>query len=138
MIKRIVLSVLMLVVLTSCKKNQSNFPTMEFLENEYNFGEITEGQKVYKDFIFTNTGKTDLIITGAQGSCGCTIGDYPKQPIKSNEQGVIKVTFNSQGKHGKQEKSVTISANTINRLEIIKIYADVKVDVNNNNNKINK
>ncbi len=137
MIKKIVLSVMILVVLTSCKKNQNSFPTMEFVEKEHNFGTIVAGQKVQKDFIFTNTGKTDLIITGAQGSCGCTIGDYPKKPIKSNEQGVIKVTFNSQGKHGKQEKSVTISANTMNRLEIIKIYADVKDSINNNNNKLN-
>jgi hypothetical protein len=134
MTKRIVLSIFVLTVLVSCRKSQSNFPTMDFKEIEYNFGIINEGQKVEKDFIFTNTGKQDLIISGVQGSCGCTVGEYPKKPIKPNEKGVIKVTFNSQGKHGKQLKSVTISANTVNRIEMLKIYVDVKV---NNQNKIN-
>jgi hypothetical protein len=126
MIKKIVLSAFMFMVLLSCSNRHGDFPIMNFEEKEYDFGTITEGQKVHKDFIFTNSGKTDLTISNAQGSCGCTVGDYPKKAIKPNEKSVIKVTFNSQGKHGKQEKSVTLSTNTENRLEIIKIFADVK------------
>lgn len=125
MIKKIVFA-FMLIVLSSCKKSNGDFPVMDFKEKEHDFGKITEGQKVHKDFIFTNSGKTDLKISSAQGSCGCTVGDYPKKAIKPNEQSVIKVTFNSLGKHGKQEKSVTLSTNTENRLEIIKIFADVE------------
>lgn len=124
--KKIIVAAFMFVFLSSCSKRHGNFPVMEFEEKEYDFGTITEGQKVHKDFIFTNTGKADLTISSAQGSCGCTVGDYPKKAIKPNEQSVIKVSFNSQGKHGKQEKSVTLTTNTENRLEIIKIFADVK------------
>lgn len=126
MIKKVAITLFLVTVLISCRKNDSNLPTMDFKETEHDFGTITEGQKVEKKFTFTNSGKSDLIISNAQGSCGCTVGEYPTSPVKPNEEGVIKVTFNSQGKHGKQQKSVTISANTKNRKEMLQIFADVQ------------
>ena len=126
MIKKIAITLFLVTVLVSCRKNVSNLATMDFTETEYDFGTITEGQKVEKKFTFTNSGKSDLIISNVQGSCGCTVGEYPTAPVKPNEEGVIKVTFNSQGKHGKQEKSVTISANTKNRKEMLQIFAEVQ------------
>ncbi|MEC4005016.1 DUF1573 domain-containing protein [Flavobacterium sp. SUN052] len=123
--KSIVFCFIAISVLTSCKNN-SGFATMDFSENEYDFGTIKEGQKVEKEFTFKNNGAVDLLITNVQGSCGCTVGEYPKEAVKPNAESVIKVSFNSTGKHGKQEKSVTITANTKDRQELLKIYADVK------------
>lgn len=123
--KSIILCIILISIFTSCKKD-TRFATMDFSENEFDFGTIKEGQKVEKNFTFKNNGLVDLVITNVQGSCGCTVGEYPKQPIKPNAESVIKVSFNSRGKQGKQEKSVTITANTKNKLEILKIFADVK------------
>lgn len=131
--KSIVLFFVLTSIFTSCKKNTS-FATMDFSENEYDFGSINEGQKVDKEFIFKNNSSVDLIITDIQGSCGCTVGEYTKEAIKPNGESTIKVTFNSAGKKGKQEKSVTITANTKNRQEILKIFADVKPISTNNKN----
>lgn len=87
-------------------------PVMTFDALEYNFGSIKQGEVVTREFRFRNTGKEPLLINGAQGSCGCTVPEYPKEPIKPNESGVIKVTFNSAGKMGVQDKTVVITYDT--------------------------
>jgi len=88
-------------------------PVIKFDADSYNFGKIKQGDKVTHDFKFENTGKTPLIITGAVASCGCTTPEWPKEPVKPGDSGVIKVTFNSTGKSGLQDKLITITSNTI-------------------------
>lgn len=83
----------------------------KFETEEYNFGSIKQGEVVTYEFKFTNTGKEPLIINSARGSCGCTVPNYPKEPIKPGEKGVIKVSFNSAGKMGMQDKTVTLKSN---------------------------
>jgi hypothetical protein len=89
-----------------------NGPVMTFEVLEYNFGTIKQGESATYEFKFKNTGREPLIINEAHGSCGCTVPDYPKEPIKPNGQGTIKVTFNSTGKMGVQDKTVTVTYDT--------------------------
>lgn len=91
----------------------SEAPILTFSENIHNFGQLKEGEVVSYKFKFTNTGKTDLIISGASASCGCTVPSYPKQPIAPGGEGAIDVQFNSTGKVGIIDKQITITANTI-------------------------
>jgi len=99
---------------------------MTFEVEEYNFNTIKQGESVTRDFSFTNTGKEDIIITNAQGSCGCTVPIWPKEPIKKGAKGVIKVTFNSAGKMGLQDKTVTITSNAKNSPRVIHLKGTVK------------
>ncbi|KIO75141.1 hypothetical protein TH53_22245 [Pedobacter lusitanus] len=86
-------------------------PVISFEKGMYNFGKIVQGESVHYEFKFTNTGKSPLIITNATATCGCTIPEIPKEPIKPGAEGVIKVVFNSAGKMGMQDKVVTITSN---------------------------
>ncbi len=90
------------------KDDSANF---KFEVNEVNFGTITQGDTVHRVFNFTNTGNQPLIITEAHGSCGCTQPQFAKEPIKKGEKSKIEVTFNSTGKMGIQDKTITISSN---------------------------
>jgi len=90
----------------------ANATTIKFEKNSYEFGAIKEGEKVSHDFKFTNAGEKPLIISNATASCGCTVPDYPRQPIAPGESAVIKVVFDSTGKSGMQNKVVTITSNT--------------------------
>jgi len=106
-------------------KPKGKLTEMTFEKTEHDFGIINHPDKVNYNFKFTNTGKNDLIISRAVGSCGCTVPDYPKEPIKPGESGKINVSFNSAGKSGAQYKSVTIVANTKNGTEKIHIKASI-------------
>ncbi len=105
--------------------NPEKLPILTFEENEFDFGDIVQGQEVRHKFKFKNTGKTDLIITDATGSCGCTVPSYPKKPIRPGESGEIEVVFNSAGRSGAQEKSVSIYANTQPNVTVIKIKTNI-------------
>lgn len=90
--------------------------SMTFAEPTHDFGQIMDGDKVEHVFTFTNSGSEPLVISNAKGSCGCTVPDWPKDPIKPGATGEIKVVYNSKNKGkvgGKNEnKTVTITANT--------------------------
>jgi hypothetical protein len=89
---------------------------MEFDNLVHDFGTVKDGEKVVHIYKFKNTGKEPLIISDAKGSCGCTVPQWPREPIAPGKSGDIKVEFNSAGKGdaaGKPEsKRVTITANT--------------------------
>lgn len=97
----------------------------EFEELEYNFGEIIEGQVVEHVFKFKNTGDNDLLINDAKGSCGCTVPEYPKTPIRPGETSEVRVKFDSTNKHDHIEKTVTLYANTNPNVTTLKISGEV-------------
>ena len=76
------------------------------------------------EFIFTNTGKEPLIISKAKGSCGCTVPEWPKEPIMSGETGLIKVNYDEK-RVGSFNKSITITSNAKNSPQIIKIKGKI-------------
>ena len=105
--------------------NQDNLPFFEFEEEVKDFGEITQGESVKTIFKFKNVGKSNLIISSAQGSCGCTVPQWPKEPIKPGEKGESEVVFNSEGKSGLQNKTITLVANTIPNTKVIALKGEI-------------
>ncbi|MDD5570471.1 MAG: DUF1573 domain-containing protein [Bacteroidales bacterium] len=103
------------------------FGKFQFEEDFFNFGNVTRGEKVTHEFKFKNIGKADLVITEATGSCGCTVPEFPKGAIPPGKEDVIKVTFNSEGKQGIQNKTISIVANTQPNTTVIKIICNVIV-----------
>ena len=85
--------------------------TVEFAGEIFDFGEVPEGTKVSHQFMFTNTGDHPLKLTRVKASCGCTTPRYSDQAIAPGEQGYIDVEFDSSGKPGHQNKSVTVTGN---------------------------
>lgn len=108
-------------------KVNGNLPEIKFEEEVYDFGPITQGEKVSHAFTFKNTGNKNLIISGASGSCGCTVPEWPKEPIKPGQSGKIDVVFNSEGKSGIMDKTVTIITNCEPATRIIRIKTEVVV-----------
>lgn len=98
-------------VITSGDSAQGT-PAITFEQATHDFGQITQGEKVEYSFKFTNTGKKDLLILDAVSSCGCTVPEWPKEPLKPGESGYMRVIFDSHGKEGFTEKEISIKANT--------------------------
>lgn len=105
----------------------SDQPDITFEEKVFDFGTIVQGEKVSHAFIFKNNGKKSLIISSAQGSCGCTVPEWPKEPIAPGASNRINVVFNSEGKSGLQEKTVTIVTNCEPATKVIRIKGEIIV-----------
>lgn len=100
-------------------------PSFAFNEESWDFGDINEGKLAEHTFSFTNTGDAPLVIYNAKGSCGCTVPKWSKEPIAPGATGEIKVSFNSSGRPGVNNKNVTITANTVPNKKILKITTNV-------------
>ena len=109
----------------SAEKRDENIgqgaPIASFDKEVHDFGTVEEGEVVETIFTVTNTGKSDLVITNAQASCGCTVPNWPNEAIAPGKSGEIKVSFNTSGKPNKQSKTVTLTTNTEGGREVIKI-----------------
>lgn len=106
-------------------KPEGPLPTMEFATTDHDFGTINEGDVVEYTYSFKNSGAAPLIIQGAQGSCGCTVPDWTKDPIPVGGTGFVKAQFNSSGKTNIQNKTVTVTANTWPKQTVLRFKAMV-------------
>ena len=115
---------------------QTGTASFAFTEENWEFGDITDGTVAKHTFTFTNTGDAPLIIYNAQGSCGCTVPQWPREAIAPGETGEIKVSFNSSGRKGMNNKTVTLTTNTVPNKKVLKITANVtaKADAGANKN----
>lgn len=101
--------------------------TVLFDAYEHDFGRIPQGSENPHVFKFKNTGDVPLIISNAAGSCGCTVPFFAKDPILPGEESEIHVVYKPGKQEGKQQKTVTITANTEPTATILRIKADVFV-----------
>lgn len=99
--------------------------SIKFEQTQFDFGKLNEGQKVRTKFAFTNTGNKPLVIADAQGSCGCTVPEWPRVPIEPGKSANIDVEYNSEGKRGEQLKTITVTANTEPRTTELYVKATV-------------
>lgn len=105
----------------------ANSPKMVFEKTEFEFGTIKAGEKATNNFVFTNTGKSDLIIRKIKASCGCTATNPEKMVIKPGESSHITATFSSAGKKGHQNKTITVITNDPSQPSIVlKVTGEVE------------
>lgn len=104
--KKIILSVLFLSL-----ANLFAQPAFKFASESYDFGEIPEGPQAIYSFEFTNVGNEPLVISHAQASCGCTVPEWSKDTIKPGAKGFVKAIYNTAGRLGQFNKSITITYN---------------------------
>lgn len=109
----------------SSVKKEMKMAAITFEVTEHNFGSIVQGESIKKVYKFTNTGDLDLIISAAKGSCGCTVPQWPKRPVKPGQSDKIEVVFNSSNKEGMQNKKVYITANTDPVTNVLVLKGDV-------------
>ncbi len=100
---------------------EASYPVMTFDTPVYDFGTVSEGTVVEKEYTFTNTGDSDLIIVNASATCGCTVPTWTKEPVAPGETGSLLVKFDTSGKPDAQSKAVSITTNTKSGQEVITI-----------------
>lgn len=119
--KKTLFTVLMLVCGITFASAQAE---IKFDKLTHDFGNFSESTPVVScTFVFTNTGDKPLVINQAVASCGCTVPEYTKDPVKPGEKGEIKVTYNGTGKFpGHFKKSITVRTN--GKVEMTRLYIE--------------
>lgn len=122
--KKIILATILSVFGLLAYAAEAGEAEIKFEKTSHNFGTFPESSpKVTCSFKFTNTGDNLLVIHQAIASCGCTVPQYPKEPIKPGESGEIVVTYNGAGKFpGHFKKSITLRTNA--KQEIVRLYVE--------------
>lgn len=128
--------VLVSVLVTNCGsgtgKNSADSASPEpgngeivFKEYEHDFGKVSEGEKISYVFTFENKGTSDIVISSAATTCGCTVPKYDKKPITPGSSGNLEVVFDTSGRSGMQTKTITVKSNAKTPVVLLKITADV-------------
>lgn len=101
-----------------------SYAEIKFDTVRHNFGSFPASSPIVKcTFSFTNTGTAPLVIHQAFASCGCTVPNYPKTPIKPGESGKIDVTYNGTGKFaGHFQKTITVRTNS--KTEVVRLVIE--------------
>jgi hypothetical protein len=107
------------------EKQKANLPEIQFENLSYNFGKVIQGEVLSYTFHFKNIGKTSLIISSTEASCGCTTSTPPKAPVKPGEKGEISISFDSKYKNGDVHSYVVVTANTYPAQTVLTISANV-------------
>ena len=120
--KLIVLTMLLICGMTTAMAQKP--AEIKFDKLTHNFGTFSESAPVVScTFTYTNVGEAPLVINQAVASCGCTVPEYTKTPVKPGEQGIIKVTYNGTGKFpGHFKKSITVRSNA--KTEMVRLYIE--------------
>lgn len=106
-------------------KKKEKMPEITFDKTEHDFGSVISGEVVSYSFKFENTGNAVLIISNVSTSCGCTVTDYPQEPIKPGEEKYLEVTFDSNHRSGYQSKTITVGTNAQPSTKSLRIKAKV-------------
>ena len=96
----------------------------KFNEEKHDFGKIPQGTPVTTVFEFTNVGKEPLILTEVRPTCGCTIADYNKTPVKGGEKGTIKITYNAAAA-APFNKTIVVKSNAVTPEKYLNIIGEV-------------
>lgn len=89
-----------------------SFARIQFEVSDRNFGDVNQGEKVEYAFRFKNTGNSPLILQNVLTTCGCTVPEWPREPIAPKGEGIIHVVFDSASRLGRQNKVITIRSNS--------------------------
>lgn len=99
--------------------------TVQIIDSAYNFGKVTDGEKVEYSYRFRNTGTKPLVVVQATASCGCTVPQKPEKPIMPGEIGFIKIVFDSKNRVGNAHKTITVESNAKPEFPPLTLTGDV-------------
>lgn len=124
------LTSLFLAIMFGANAQTTETPTQDLGEIEFEklsqeFGDIKQGQVVNAVFKFKNKGKTPIILSNVQTTCGCTVPQWTRDPIAPGKTAEINATFNSAGKMGQQNKVITVFSNAKNSQTQVSIVCNV-------------
>jgi len=112
---------------TTPAPNPAKMAAISFVdkENKYEFGAVPQGTPVTHVFNFKNTGKEPLVLSAVNTTCGCTVPEWPRDPILPGASAAVKVTYNAANA-GDFTKVITVQSNAFTPTASLTIHGEVK------------
>ena len=128
--KKAAIIILGLILIAGCggdpgEKTSKKNAKIEFNKNTHDFGELAFASDGSCEFIFKNTGKSPLVLNNVKSTCGCTIPEWPREPVGENESASIRVRYDTH-RVGSFTKSITVYSNASNSPKRLFIKGRVK------------
>ena len=118
---------LIMIILSACQSNTEKMDVKAlFPETEYNFGVLEYKNPVKHRFKVNNNGESPLIISNVETSCGCTVPEWTKKPIKPGKEGEINITYDSDFP-GQFRKTITVFYNGASSPDTLLIKGEVEL-----------
>ncbi|HBK72126.1 MAG TPA: hypothetical protein DDZ39_10820 [Flavobacteriaceae bacterium] len=122
--KAIIVLIFFVFICISCKKLEEKGAMISFKTELFDFNEISAEKEVTAIFNFSNTGDNSLIISDVETDCGCTVPEYPKEPLQPNKKGEIKVIYDAKYP-GRFNKTISVHYNGKDSPKILTIKGKV-------------
>ncbi|NLK82339.1 MAG: DUF1573 domain-containing protein [Bacteroidales bacterium] len=123
MMKKTVFMSVLLVVLASFTYAQTQ-DSIIFTSTTYDYGVIEQGGDGLCEFTFTNKGEKPLILSNVRAACGCTVPEWPREPIMPGESNSIKIKYNTNI-IGTFSKTIQVYSNAVNSHVVLTITGQV-------------
>ncbi len=107
------------------KEEEEALPHIEFKETLHDFGQLPLKSDATCEFTFTNTGEVPLVLSKVRASCGCTVPEWPKEPVLPGEEGVITVKYTTVHRPNVINKAVIVQSNADNKQVILRIKGEI-------------
>ncbi|MBX2929612.1 MAG: DUF1573 domain-containing protein [Saprospiraceae bacterium] len=104
---------------------KSTGPAVKFEKYTIDYGTVEYNSDPFRTFKFTNVGTEPLVIKSARSSCGCTVPEWPKEPIPPGATGELKVRY-ATDRPGGINKSITVTTNAEPADVVLNITGTVK------------
>src|SRR5476651_2685296 len=122
--KLIILCAVILGFTITASAQTDNKAEFKFASEKFDFGKIPQGKPVTTKFEYTNVGEEPLILTEVKPTCGCTIADYTKTPVKKGDKGVITITYNAAAV-APFNKTIVVTSNAKTPTKYLNIIGEV-------------
>lgn len=122
--KKLLFSIAALTLTTGLFAQKKADDIAKFKTETIEMGKIKQDNPSTAIFEVTNIGAEPLIIEQANPTCGCTIGDYTKEPIAPGKTGFIKATYNAKNLNA-FEKHLTVKFAGVTDVKSITIKGEV-------------
>jgi len=92
-------------------------PEIKFKSLVHDYGNIYKNDDGTCYFEFINSGRAELQLSNVSSSCGCTVPQWPKEPISPGQSASIKVSYNTS-RVGAINKNVYVDSNAGERITL--------------------
>lgn len=99
---------------------------IKFSDAKQNYGFCQQGEIIKFEYHFENTGDDTLRISEIKVSCGCTVANFPKEPVNPGDQGVVTLYFDTKEKYDRQDRTVDVISNATNSPTSLRFKCIVK------------